>query len=74
MIAEKFPQLSKLDPQEQLILAGELWQRATRAADDTGGLKPELLALIEERLDHFLEHPETGVDWEDLKRKSLSHE
>lgn len=74
MIAEKFPQLSTLDPQEQLILAGELWQRATGATDNSVELAPELVTLIEKRLDHFLANPETGISWDDLKRKSQNHE
>ena len=66
MIAERFPELDALAPDEQLELAAEL---ATRAARGNG--IPELtgrsVEILESRLDYFLAHPQTGVNWEDLR-------
>ena len=69
MIAEQFPQLEKLSPQDQLILAGELWKRATSSGEESKDLSKEAVQLIEQRLDNYLENPSTGIAWEDLKKK-----
>ena len=69
MIAEQFPQLEKLSPQDQLILAGELWQRATYSGEESKDLSKEAIQLIEQRLDDYLENPSTGISWEKLKEK-----
>ena len=70
MIVERFPQLSELDPQEQLLLAGELMSQATKDNDPVH-LPENVVRLLEERLDHYLENPETGVPWEELKKTAL---
>ena len=66
VIAERFPELETLAPEEQLTLAAELARNAAR-----NGSVPELtersVELLEERLDHYLANPETGVRWEDLR-------
>ena len=71
MIVERFPELESLAPEEQLALAAELARKAARR----GGI-PELTersaAVLEERLDHFLANPESGVSWEELRSKRPS--
>ncbi len=66
MIAERFPELNKLAPQEQLALAAELAQCAAR----NGGI-PDLTknsaAILVERLAHVLDNPESGISWEKLR-------
>jgi len=68
VIAEKFPELEQLTPDAQLELAAELATRAVRH-----GAVPPLTAgaveTLEAQLDYFLEHPESGVAWEDLREK-----
>ncbi len=68
MIAERYPELALLDPQEQLVLAAELATRAAR-----GGGIPELtsraIQILEERLDDFIANPDGGVSWEHLKTR-----
>jgi hypothetical protein len=66
MIAEKFPELEALDPDQQLELASELAKAALRSHRGPE-LSSKALELMEARLDYFLAHPETGVRWEDLR-------
>lgn len=58
MIAERFPELDALAPSEQLELAAEL---AIKAARNNGipELTQKSMEILEARLDHFLENPET---------------
>ncbi|MDF1816585.1 MAG: addiction module protein [Verrucomicrobiales bacterium] len=69
MIAEKFPELQKLDNQQKLILARELCDQAVSDTEDS--LPDEVIGIIEERITHFMENPETGISWDDLKKKAL---
>lgn len=66
MIAEKFPELEALQPDQQLELASELAKVALRS-QNASVLSAKALELMEERLDYFLSHPQTGVRWEDLR-------
>lgn len=73
MLVERFPELENLDAEEKLILAGELWRAATQPG--TAGAAPELpessVALIEARLDDYLQNPQSGSSWETLKARIL---
>jgi hypothetical protein len=66
MIAEKFPELKTLAPEEQLELASELAMVALRS-QKAPDLSPNAIKLLEKRLDYFLAHPDTGMNWEDLR-------
>jgi hypothetical protein len=66
MIAEKFPELKTLPPEEQLELASELAMVALRC-QKAPDLSPKAIELMEKRLDYFLAHPDTGMSWEDLR-------
>lgn len=66
MLAERFPELKALEPEEQLELASELAKEALRS-HDVPDLAEEAVRLMEERLDFFLENTETGTDWETLR-------
>lgn len=68
MIVDQFPELAKLGPDEQLQLAGELAKQAM-SSSDSAEVTPEAVELLEARLDHFLDHPETGVSWEELREQ-----
>jgi hypothetical protein len=74
MLTERFPELDRLDAGEKLILAGELWRAATQPANGTA--TPELpeatMVMIEARLDEYLRQPQTGTEWETLKKRILS--
>ncbi|MBP6601150.1 MAG: addiction module protein [Verrucomicrobiales bacterium] len=73
MIVENYPELSDLDGEQKLILAGELWRSVTTPDVDSPDLSVEAVRLLEERLEHFDANPESGVKWEDLRdRKTIS--
>ena len=67
MIVEDFPELANLDSEQKLILAGELWKSAIAPESDSPELSSEAIRLLERRLAHFEENPETGIKWEDLR-------
>jgi hypothetical protein len=71
MITDRFPELERLDPQEKLILAGELWRDATRPGADDPELPEAAIEAIEARLAAYLAHPDSGISWTDLKRRLL---
>lgn len=68
MIDDRYPELANLDPNEQLELASELAKRAMKSTE-CSELSDKAVNLLEERLDYFHKHPETGVAWEDLKAR-----
>jgi hypothetical protein len=66
MILETIPELQRLTPQQKLILASEL------IGDFSDQATPELDAaigeLIQSRLKHFEDHPESARSWHDLQK------
>ncbi|MFK5922707.1 MAG: addiction module protein [Verrucomicrobiota bacterium] len=67
MIVENYPELADLDAEQKLILAGELWRSATGSDTDSPELSLEAVRMLEKRLAHFEENPDTGIKWEDLR-------
>ena len=71
VIAEKIPQLQSLSPEDKLILVGELWEQL--AADPRAfPARQNHVALLEERLEHFRQHPNDVHAWEDVKNRILA--
>ena len=68
MIVEQFPELKKLNPDEQLKLASEL-AKVAFTSDQTSILSGSALEIMEKRLDYFIEHPKSGISWEELRKK-----
>ena len=73
MLTDRFPDLQKLDAQEKLLLAGELWFDATHSGSGSPApdLPAELVEKIEKRLDTYLADPSDGIEWDELKRRML---
>jgi putative addiction module component (TIGR02574 family) len=71
VLIERFPEVAKLDIDDQLLLASELVQNAAAAdaAKAQPELPPESLALIQARLDDYLADPSTGMSWEEVKQR-----
>jgi putative addiction module component (TIGR02574 family) len=70
MIAERIPQLSTLTKDEKWQLMVELEEELM--ADDPTMQEPlasEIVAELERRHQHYLEHPETAVPWEEVSRR-----
>ncbi len=66
VLTERFPELDKLNAEEKLILAGELWRDAT-SSESMVELSEEAIAAIEARLDHYLRNPDSGISWSALE-------
>ena len=71
MIAEKIPELKKLSTDEKLILVGELWQELA-AQPDAFPPREDHIKLLRERLEHYRQHPEDVIAWEDVKARILA--
>lgn len=70
MITERLPELQKFSKEEKWQLVVEL-QDELLADDPTEQepLKSEIVAELERRHQHYLEHPETAVPWEEVSRR-----
>jgi len=70
MMISDFPGLSTLSSDDKILLAAELF---SEAVSECGQLEidPKLLRAIEERLEHFEKHPESGLSWEEVKSKLI---
>jgi len=70
MIAEKIPELRNLSAEEKLILVGELWNELA-AQPNAFPPREDHIKLLRERLDHYRQHPEDVVAWENVKARIL---
>ncbi len=71
MIAEKIPELQKLSPEEKLMLVGELWDELA-ARPSAFPPREDHIKLLQERLEHYRQHPEDTVAWEEVKARILA--
>ena len=71
MIAETIPELKSLSPGEKLILVGELWDELA-AQPKAFPPREDHVRLLQERLEHFRQHPEDVMAWEDVKARILA--
>jgi putative addiction module component (TIGR02574 family) len=71
MIADKIPELKALSLDEKLILAGELWDEVA-AHPDALPPRADHIKLLQERLEHYRQHPEDVTAWEDVKARILA--
>lgn len=71
MIAEKIPELKNLSHADKLILVGELWDELA-SQPDAFPPREDHIRLLRERLEHYRQHPEDLVAWEDVKARILA--
>ena len=71
MIAEKIPELKNLSQEDKLILVGELWDDLA-SQPDAFPPREDHIKLLRERLEHYRQHPEDVVAWEDVKARILA--
>jgi putative addiction module component (TIGR02574 family) len=70
VIAERIPELKSLSPEEKLILVGEIWDQLA-AEPDAFPPRDDHIKLLEERLEHYRQHPDDVVAWTELKARIL---
>ena len=68
MIAETIPELKSLTAEEKLILVGEIWDELA-AQPNAFPPREDHLKILRERLEHYRQHPEDTVAWEDVKTR-----
>jgi len=68
MIAEKIPAVQKLTPAERLQLAAELWGSVEESQGEIP-MADEFKQLLDTRFEHYRQHPDTAVTWDELKRR-----
>ena len=67
MILETLPAVQQLSPQEQSQLVEELWERWLPRDDEE--TRVATVALLEARMAHYRQHPETASTWQDVKQR-----
>jgi putative addiction module component (TIGR02574 family) len=68
MILETLPEVSRLSPEEKLILVGELWDELARNPSDVP-VSREQLAELDRRMEEFRQNPSDVRSWEEIKRR-----
>jgi putative addiction module component (TIGR02574 family) len=71
MIAEKIPELKTLSAEEKLILVGELWDELAASADAFPP-REDHIKLLRERLEHYRQHPDDVVAWEQVRARIIA--
>jgi putative addiction module component (TIGR02574 family) len=71
VIAERIPELKKLSSEEKLILIGELWDELA-AKPESFPRREDHVKLLQERLEHYRQHPEDTVAWEEVRARILA--
>jgi len=71
MIAEKIPALRDLTIAEKLILVGELLDELA-ANPDAFPRRADHVKILQERLEHYRQHPDDVTAWEDVKARILA--
>ena len=71
MIAETIPELKSLTAEEKLILVGEIWDELA-AQPNAFPPREDHLKILRERLEHYRQHPEDTVAWEDVMARILA--
>ena len=67
MILETLPAVQKLSPREQSQLVEELWDRWLPIDDEE--TRAAIAELLDARMAHYRQHPETASVWADVKQR-----
>jgi putative addiction module component (TIGR02574 family) len=70
MILEKFPEVRRLTASEKLIFVSELWNDLEAHPSEVP-VSREVIAELDRRMEHFLQHPEAFRTWEAVKERVL---
>jgi putative addiction module component (TIGR02574 family) len=63
--------LKALSLDEKLILVGELWEELA-AHPDSFPPRADHVRILQERLEHYRQHPDDVMAWEDVKARILA--
>ena len=68
MVADKLKGMDDLTAEEKWLLLGEIWDDLTRV-DFPFPASEEQKQIIQERWKNYLENPDEGVNWNDIKKR-----
>ena len=67
MILETLPAVMELNSEQRSQLVEELWEEwLPRDDDDT---RAAIVALLDARMAHYRQHPETASSWDEMKQR-----
>ncbi len=71
MIAERLPELATMSREDKWAVYHELGEELheTEEADETPEFKAAVIELLEARMQHYREHPETARPWEEVRAR-----
>jgi hypothetical protein len=69
MIAERFPELTRLPDEDKLTLMAELWHDVV---DESAAENPALAEFVEQRWQEYQLQPERISSWIDVKARILA--
>ena len=67
MILEKLPAVQQLTPGEKSQLVEELWEQWLPRDDEA--TSAAIVELLESRMAHYRQHPETASTWDEVKQR-----
>ncbi len=67
MILETLPAVMQLNSQQRTQLVEELWEQWLPRDDDESNAA--IVALLEARMAHYRQHPETAKTWDEVKAR-----
>jgi putative addiction module component (TIGR02574 family) len=70
MILEKFPEVQRLSASEKLLFVSELWNDLEANPSEVP-VSREIIAELDRRMKHFLQHPGEFTTWEAVKGRIL---
>jgi putative addiction module component (TIGR02574 family) len=70
VILEKFPEVKRLSPSEKLIFVSELWNDLEANPTEVP-VSREIIAELDDRMEHFRQHPDQFTTWEAVKERIL---
>jgi len=70
MILEKFPEVLRLSPAEKILFVSELWNDLEAHPSEVP-VSREVIAELDQRMEHFRQHPEQFTTWEAVKERIL---
>ena len=69
MIVENFPEVLELTPERQLVLAAELFEKATDCSVEQPD--PEIVRMLDKRVEEHREDPSGAAPWSEVKARIL---
>jgi putative addiction module component (TIGR02574 family) len=70
MIPEEFPDVRRLSASEKLVFVSEVWNDLEAHPTEVS-ISREILAELDQRMEHFRQHPQEFTSWEAVRDRIL---